>query len=118
MHYGDSDAALRLLQRRRALAGIKKNGWSLKVSAMNAARHHKRQQRLQAAAVLNERRRVKAEYALTDAMLAALRARYGSGPIDAYKSDTQCRPVLPVPGRCSRCGWQYGNLETHIIGVP
>jgi len=41
MRHGDGDAALRLLQRRRALAGIKKNGWPFRVHAMNCARYLK-----------------------------------------------------------------------------
>jgi hypothetical protein len=119
MHHGDPYAAFCLLQRRRALAGIKKNGWAFKVRAMNAARLRKREDRIQAAAVFDERRRVKAEYGLTAATLALLRARYGSRPLAAYKSETQCRPVVPVHGaRCPRCGWQYGSPSPHIIGVP
>jgi len=74
MHHGDPYAAFCLLQRRRALAGIKKNGWAFKVRAMNAARLRKREDRIQAAAVFDERRRVKAEYGLTAATLALLRA--------------------------------------------
>lgn len=81
MRYGDGDAAFRLLQRWRALAGIKKNGWSFKAQAMNCARDRKRQRRLQASAVVAEwqRREGQTTVKLDAKALAALRARYGRG---------------------------------------
>jgi len=47
MRRGDGDAAFRLLQRRRALQGIAKHGWALRVHAMNVARYQKREQRME-----------------------------------------------------------------------
>src|ERR1700730_13861703 len=47
MRHGDGDAAFRLLQRRRAMRGIAKHGWALRVHAMNVARYWKREQRLE-----------------------------------------------------------------------
>ena len=47
MRRGDRKAAFSLLQRRRALQGIAKHGWALRVHAMNAARYWKSKQRLE-----------------------------------------------------------------------
>jgi hypothetical protein len=119
MHYGSSDAAFRLLQRGRALKGIAKLGWSWRLRMANAARLKKREERLHEAAALAERQRLKSECRLTDEVLVALRGRYGSGGFSANYGENQCRPVIPVPGaRCSRCGWEYGNPEPHVIAVP
>jgi hypothetical protein len=82
MHDGDAHAALRLLQRLRALAGIKKNGWSFKVHAMNPARYQKRQGRLQAAAIRAERQRLERQSMnLSAKARQAYRARFGAGGI-------------------------------------
>jgi hypothetical protein len=59
---------------------------------MNAARLRKREERIQAAAVLDERRRVKAEYGLTAATLALLRAKYGSGPVPPTRARRNADP--------------------------
>ena len=118
MRGGDGGAALSLLQRQRALSGIQQLGWSWRLQLANAVRIRKRQQRLEAAAIEAERQRLKSEYRLTDKVLAALRARFGSGFGDNY-GQNECKPVVPVPrARCGRCGWEYGNREPHVIAVP
>ena len=119
MRRGDRKAAFSLLQRRRALAGIKKNGWSLKVHAMNCARYRKRQQRLQAAVVAAERRRLERQSMnLSAKVRQAYHARFGAGRIVAEYGPDKCRPVVP-DGVCDKCGWRWGSLEkTHIIAVP
>src|ERR1700757_611023 len=81
MRRGDGQAALSLVQRRRALQGIAKHGWSFKVHAMNVARYQKRKQRVQAAALAAEWRRLRSQYRLTFKDLAKLRAAYGSGAL-------------------------------------
>jgi hypothetical protein len=118
MRRGDSDAAFRLKQRRRALAGIKKNGWSLKVLAMNAARHRKRQQRLQAAGFAAKRQRLERQSLNLSAKASQVyRARFGAGGIVVEYGPDDCRPVSPG-GICDKCGWTWGSREPHIIAVP
>jgi hypothetical protein len=118
MRNRDGDAAFRLLQRQRALLGIKKNGWALKVLAMNAARCRKRQQQIHAAAIAAERRRQEAQSAmrLDDKAIAALRARYGRGGFSGEYHDSECRPVAPGV-ECLACGWKWGDREPHVIAV-
>jgi hypothetical protein len=119
MRRGDGKAAFSLWQRRRALAGIKKNGWSFKVNAMNCARYRKRQLRLHAAAVVAERQRQEAQSTvkLDAGARAALRARYGRGGFCVEYREGECRPVAPGV-ECPACGWKWGNREPHVVGVP
>jgi hypothetical protein len=118
MHNGDSDAAFRLLQRRRALAGLKKNGWSFKVHAMNCARRRNHQQQLHAAAAAAERQRLeRLSLNLSAKARQAFRARFGAGGILAEYGPEQCRPVVPG-GACDKCGWSWASREPHVIAVP
>jgi hypothetical protein len=118
MHDGDGDAALCLLQRQRALAGIKKNGWSFKVYAMNVARARKRQQRLRAEAIAAERQRLERQSQKLSAKdRQAYRARFGVGGIVHEYGPDECRPVSPG-GACDRCGWTWASREPHVIAMP
>ena len=119
MHYGDSGAALSLLQRRRGLVGIAKLGAHWRVMLMNQARLAKRKQQLRARAVAAERQRQQAQSTvrLDDRALAALRARYGRGGFTGEYREGECRPVIPGVA-CPACGWKWGNRESHPIAVP
>jgi len=119
MRHGDGDAAFRLLQRRRALSGIKKRGWSSQVRTMNETRRDKREQRLHALAVAGEQQRQAAQstFKLDARGLAAYRARFGQGGFSADYAEGACHPAIPgVP--CPACGWQWGDREPHLIAVP
>jgi hypothetical protein len=111
MHYGDSDAAFRLLQRGRALKGIAKRGWEWRLALANAARLRKRQERAAAAAVEAEQRRLREQWEAAStqrstspwrsilssgAQLNLYRARYGTGGVRGDYRDGECRPVGPV----------------------
>jgi hypothetical protein len=118
LRMGDSDAALSLLQRQRALAGIRKNGWSWRLSLANNARRLKRLQRVAAAAFEAERQRLEAQCTVKSAKaLAALRARYGAGGFHGDYRDGECRPVAPG-GECPVCAWRWGSREPHPIAIP
>jgi len=103
----------------RALAGINKNGWSFKVHAMDCARYQKRQQRLQAAALVAERQRQEAQSTvrLSAKALAALRARYGQGGFRTEYHEGEFRPVAPGVG-CPVCACRWGIREPHPIAIP
>jgi hypothetical protein len=118
LRLGDSDAALSLLQRQRALAGIRKHGWCWRLLLANNARHLKRMQRLDAAAFEAERQRLEAQCTVKSASaLAALRARYGAGGFGGDYRDGECRPVAPG-GECPVCAWRWGSREPHLIAIP
>jgi hypothetical protein len=118
MHHGDGDAAFRLLQRGRALKGVKKLGWRWRLAMANAARKRNHEELLAAKAAAAERRRLEEGCTVTSAkVLAALRARYGSGVVRGDYADGECRPV-PPGGRCTACEWRWGDPEPHLIAVP
>ena len=48
MHHGDGNAAFRLLQRGRALKGVKKLGWHWRLAMANAARKRNHEELLAA----------------------------------------------------------------------
>jgi len=77
LRMGDPDAAaLRLLQRQRALAGIRKHGWCWPLLLANNARNLERQQALAAATIAAERQRLEAQSTVKQASaLSALPAR-------------------------------------------
>jgi hypothetical protein len=110
MRRGDGNAAFRLLQRGRAFKGLAKGGWGWRLALANAARQGKYKQRLAAAAVAAERQRLEAQCRVTPAMLAALRARYGTGGLRRDYAEGECRPVAPG-GTCSACGWRWAALK-------
>ena len=118
MRRGDGNAAFRLLQRGRALQGIAKRGWRWRLAMANAARQGKHVERLAAAAVAAERQMLEAQCTVkSPAVLAALRARYGSGGLRGEYSNGECRPVAPG-GACPVCAWRWGSREPHPIAIP
>jgi hypothetical protein len=118
MRYGDSDAAFRLLQRRRALQGIAKSGWRWRLAIANAARKRNHEELLAAKAAATERRRIEEDCTVTSPKaLAAFRARYGSGILRGDYAEGECRPVAPG-GKCPACAWRWGNPKPHLIAVP
>jgi hypothetical protein len=132
LHYGDPDAAFRLLQRGRALKGIAKHGWRWRLELANAARLGKLKERRAAAAVEAEQRRLREEWKAAStqrrtspwpsilsrgAQLNLYRARFGTGGVRGDYRDGQCRPVAPG-GKCSVCAWTWGGTEPHPIAIP
>jgi predicted GNAT family N-acyltransferase len=118
MHHGDGVAAFRLLQRGRALKGIKKLGWRWRLAMANAARKRNHEELLAAKAAAAERRRIEEDCTVTSPkVLAALRVRYGTGLVRGDYAEGECRPVAPG-GKCPACAWRWGDREPHIIAVP
>jgi hypothetical protein len=89
----------------------------------NAARLKKHKQRLAAAGVEAEQRRLGEQWEAVGkrratsawrstmssaAQLNLYRARYGTGGVPADNSS----------GECPNCGWKWGSPETYIIGMP
>jgi hypothetical protein len=118
MRDGDPGAAFRLLQRRRALQGIAKRGYRWRLVLANAARLGKREQRVAAEALAAEEQRIRAQCTVTSAkVMAALRARYGSGGVRGDYVDSECRPVAPG-GACPVCAWRWDSRKPHVIAIP
>jgi hypothetical protein len=118
MHHGDGDAAFRLLQRGRALKGVKKLGWRWRLAMANAARKRNHEALLAAKAAATERRRIEEDCTVTSPKaLAALRVRYGTGVVRGDYADGECRLVAPG-GKCPAYAWRWGNPVPHLIAVP
>jgi len=119
MHCGDGDAAFRLLQRGRALKGVKKLGWHWRLAMANAARKRNHEELLAAKAAAVEQRRIEEDCTVwSPKVLAALRVRYGTGlPRKGNYAEGECRPVAPG-GKCPVCAWRWGNPQPHVIAVP
>ena len=82
MHHGDGNAAFRLLQRGRALKGVKKLGWHWRLAMANAARKRNHEELLAAKAAAAEQRRLEEDCTVTSPKaLAALRVRYRTGVV-------------------------------------
>jgi hypothetical protein len=66
---------------------------------MNVARYQKRQQRLQASALMAKWQEAQSTVKLDAKAIAALRARYGRGGFSAGYRDGECRPAWPESSR-------------------
>lgn len=136
MRRGDAAAALSLLQRRRALAGIGKHGWTARLAQANGTRRskhrleqerceqeasrlatlHEHEQRAQNAAWEQMRKRAQQD----------MEQRFNRGPIrvtrgrgEHHYREGECRPVPHARGAtCPPCGWQWGSREPNVVLGP